>query len=402
MRPLSTRWQVVGVLFVMMMVSSGLGFYNQSVLLEALTRERGLSVAAASWAPTFFFLVNGLGGLGVASVIERLDARWSVAAGSLVCALALVAIGRAEATAQVYAAFGLFGLGFSATNMLTASTVVTRWFVRRRALALSIVFTGLSAGGVAIAPLVAWVIGSHGLARGSVFVAAAYVVGVLPISAWKLIPRPRGEKDRAGEFEDGEEPGVSARDALRSRYFAGIAGTFFLGLMAQVGAIAHQFRLVSVHAPGVAALAVSLLAAASVTGRLASGALLERTPYRGFTFVLLVVQGLTLVAMGWSGSAPALLATSVAFGLTVGSFLMMQPLLIADAFGSASYARVYSVSTLFASVGVALGPALLGFTHDAAGGYRSAYLVAAVVSWVGCAALLAAGPKFVAGPAARG
>ena len=109
---ISTRWQIVGALFAMMMFSSGLGFYNQSVLLEALTRERGFSVAAAALASTVFFATSGFAGLAVASVIERIDARWSVAAGVAVCAVALVAIGRVEETTHVYAAFVLFGPRF--------------------------------------------------------------------------------------------------------------------------------------------------------------------------------------------------------------------------------------------------------------------------------------------------
>ncbi len=391
---ISTRWQIVGALFTMMMFSSGFGFYNQSVLLEAMTRERGLTVFAASLAPTIFFAVSGFAGLGVAAVIERIDVRWSVAAGVAICAASLVLIGRVETIPRIYAAFALFGFGFSATSMLTASTVVTRWFARRRALALSVVFTGLSVGGMAVAPVAAWVMAEFGLRRGSEIVAAMYVVGILPVSLWRLIPRPRGEMDRAGEFEGTEEPGVAAREALRSRYFLGVTGAFFFGLMAQVGAIAHQFRLVSVHEPGAAGLAVSVLAASSVVGRLASGALLGRIPYRGFASIMLVLQGLTLVVLGSSTSAAGLLVASSAFGLTIGSFLMMQPLLIAEAFGTRSYARIYSVSTLLASIGVALGPFLLGWAHDLAGGYRNAYALGAVMSWLGCAALLAAGRDF--------
>ena len=127
--------------------------------------------------------------------------------------------------------------------------------------------------------------------------------------------------DSAAARRDGPGGGVrgrrvTAREAFRSRYFLGIAGTFFFGLMAQVGAIAHQFRLVSVHEPGAAGLAVSVLAASSVVGRLASGALLERIPYRGFALVLLVFQGLTLVVLGSSTSVAGLLIASSAFGLT--------------------------------------------------------------------------------------
>ena len=395
MARISTRWQIVGALFAMMMFSSGLGFYNQSVLLEALTRERGFSVAGASLASTFFFAANGLAGLAVASLIERIDARWSVAAGVAVCAGSLVAIGRVEETLHVYAAFVLFGIGFSATNLLTASTLVTRWFARRRAFALSIVFTGLSAGGILLAPFAAWAVAEHGLRRGTEILAATYVVGILPLALWRLLPRPRDAEDLAGEFDGGEDPGVGAREAFRSRYFYGIAGTFFFGLMAQVGGIAHQFRLVSLHEPAVASLAVSILAAASVVGRLASGPLLARLPYRGFSLVLLVLQGFTLLVLGSSTTAAGLLFASAAFGLTIGSFLVMHPLLLAEAFGTRSYARIYSVSTLCASVGVALGPLLLGWAHDLADGYRGAYALGAAMSWLGCVALWGAGRGYV-------
>ncbi len=391
MRQPFARWKVVTALFVMMMFASGLGFYSQSVLIEALTRERGLSVAAASSASSVFFAVGGLAGLGIATLIERIDARWSVFLGSLLAALSLVAIGRVETMAMAYLAFGLFGIGFACTNILTASTVVTRWFVRRQALALSVVFTGLSVGGIVVAPLAARVLGDFGLERGVDLLAIAYVLGIVPVTFVWMKPRPDGSVDMADELENVEDPGVDARDAFRSRYFVGIAGAFGLGLMSQVGAIAHQFSLVSRHAPAVAGAAVSLLAAASVVGRLASGAALARLPYRGFTMLLLVLQGSALVALGGTASAAGLLLSSVAFGLTVGSFLMMQSLLLAEAFGTRSFARIYSVSALFTSVGVSLGPLFLGWAHDATGGYRSAYLLAAAASWLGCLALAAAG-----------
>ena len=391
----SRRWQIVGALFAMMMFSSGLGFYNQSVLLEALTRERGFSVFSASFASTVFFATSGFVGLAVASLIERIDARWSVAAGVAICAVSLVAIGRVETLLEVYTAFIVFGVGFSATNMLTASTLITRWFARRRAFALSIVFTGLSAGGILVAPFAAWAVAEHGLGRGTEILAATYVLGILPLALWRLLPRPRGETDLTDEFDGGEDPGVGAREAFRSRYFVGIAVTFFFGLMAQVGGIAHQFKLVSAYEPDMAGRAVSVLAAASVVGRLASGALLDKLPYRGFALAMLVLQGVTLFVLGSSTTVASLLIASGAFGLTIGSFLMMQPLLLAEAFGTRSFARIYSVSTLCASVGVAVGPLLLGWAHDFAGGYRNAYALSTGLSWLGCVSLWAAGRGYV-------
>ncbi len=81
MARISTRWQIVGALFVMMMFSSGLGFYNQSVLLEALTRERGFSVSAASLASTVFFASSGFAGLAVSKLRADLFGEYLVRVG---------------------------------------------------------------------------------------------------------------------------------------------------------------------------------------------------------------------------------------------------------------------------------------------------------------------------------
>lgn len=42
-------WRVVDFVFVIMTFASGLGFYNISVILSALTREQGFSVSLWIW-----------------------------------------------------------------------------------------------------------------------------------------------------------------------------------------------------------------------------------------------------------------------------------------------------------------------------------------------------------------
>jgi hypothetical protein len=51
------------------------------------------------------------------------------------------------------------------------------------------------------------------------------------------------------------------------------------------------------------------------------------------------------------------------FGASVGNLLMLQPLLIADAFGLKDYAKIFSICNLLSSWGTAIGPAMLGFAY---------------------------------------
>ena len=98
-----------------------------------------------------------------------------------------------------------------------------------------------------------------------------------------------------------------------------------------------------------------------------------------------------------AGRRGALFASIALFGITIGNLLMLQPLLVAQRFGVLDYPRIYSRLNLLTTFGIAAGPFLLGWIRDSAGGYRSAYLVAAACSATGGAVLTMAGPAEVEG-----
>jgi hypothetical protein len=78
----------------------------------------------------------------------------------------------------------------------------------------------------------------------------------------------------------------------------------------------------------------------------------------------------------------------VLFGATIGNILMLQPLLIAERFGVRDYPRIFSRSQLYAVVGTAGGPLLLGAVYDLSGSsYVIPYLIAAACSLAGAIAL---------------
>jgi hypothetical protein len=112
---------------------------------------------------------------------------------------------------------------------------------------------------------------------------------------------------------------------------------------------------------------------------------MTRVALRPFSVVMLLVQGVMLGALATARGGGALLLASVGFGLTIGNVLLLQSMLMAEAFGTLLYARVYSIGNLLATAGVAGGPVLLGLLHDVAD-YRVAFLGAMVASWL--AALL--------------
>lgn len=381
-------------------VGSGLIFYNLAVLLSAFIAERGFPVAQTSFATGSFFIASGTAGMIAGRLMDRIDPRYVVVSACCLGTATLALVGVLSQPWQLYLFYMMLGFSYGGCGLVPAATIVTRWFQARRALAISIASTGLSVGGVLITPLAAKAIADHGLAAAGPWMAAVFFLGIVPATILLVRPSPAS----MGLLPDGAQPalagaqassGVSFSVARRSRFFIGVTAAYVFALGAQVGAIAHIFRLGSERTDaGTAALAVAVLATASLLGRLAGGWLLVRSaPPRAFALALILLQCVSLVFLSTASSAAMLIVGAVLFGLSVGNVLMMQPLLLADAFGTKDYGRIYSTSQFIGVLGVASGPALLGFLYEAGGGYTGAYLAAAACSLVGFAILFLSGRR---------
>lgn len=393
-------WYVVGATMMVMTVASGLGFYNLSVYLKAFVAHGGFSVSAASAATACFFVASGISGLGVAALIERYDIRWVMTLGALICSLAMFAAAHVTALWQLYGFYVLFGIGYSCCALIPGTTLVARWFARRRSQALAIASTGLSLGGILLTPVSARLIERLGFDGAAPWFALIFMLGIVPISWIAIRPRPEAmglgpDGDAVARDERGAPlpaDGVAFDVAVRSRFFILITLAFIFAMMAQVGSIAHQFSLVAGRTNDeMAALALAVMASASIVGRLIGGSLLARISSRGFVMALTLVQCLALVLYALA-QGRALIAVAALFGATVGNLLMMQALILAEAFGVKAYGRIFSLNQLFMVAGVAGGPAVMGLLYEFAGGYRASYLAMAGASVLALFLIAAAGP----------
>lgn len=387
---------VVGV-FVTLSISSGLGFYNASVILEAAKGELGVSVRAVSGATTMFFAVSGIAGFTASPFIDRVDVRWFYCFGGLVGAAALSSLRWVDSIIELYIFFGVFGVGFSLAGLVPGTTVVARWFHVKRSVALSIATTGLSVGGIAVTPFVARLIDARSLSGAGPWMGLAWLA-VIPLAALLIRSSPADvglQPDGAPEPPPGIEPaalaGATFVQAKSSRFFRLLSLTYALVFLAQVGGLAHLFNLATERADkGAAAAALSTMAFASVAGRLTGGVLVTRVSIKTMTSVLIVVQAVALSLLAFATSQVGLVASSAVFGVSIGNLLMLQPLLLAETFGVKEYSRIYSYNQLFGTIGVATGPFAIGFIHDLSN-YRSAFLIGAVMNIVALGVFVAAG-----------
>lgn len=395
-------WKVVAACFVLLTTSAGLGFYGLAVYLNTFSRELGWQVSSVSLATTAFFLVSGISGVFVAQLIEKVDARIVVCAGAAIGAVSLALFGQITQKWQMYVVYIVYAIGWSAAGLVTASTIVTRWFQTRRAVALSIASTGLSAGGIVLTPLAKWLLDNRGLQGAAPWLAGLWLLGVVPLTLLWLKPDPAS----LGWHPDGVRVaqgsstapvgGTPFADAVMTRFFLAVTVGYVLVLGSQVGAIQQLVKLIEERTDrGTATLATTVLAATSVVARLVGGRLVERVGTLRLAFGLAGMQSLSMVVLAFAETAVLAFAGIIILGATIGTILMMQPLLISERFGVRDYPRIFSRTQLYTAFGTAGGPLLLGWLRDGAGGYRTSYLVAAVLSLTGAVVLSYSGPTTV-------
>lgn len=391
------RW-VLGACFTLLTFSSGLGFYGLAVYLQAFSSERQWSVSSISLATTLFFLVGGISGVWIAKFIAKHDVRIMVLGGACLATIALFSMRFVEHRWQLFAVYIFYALGWSASGMGPITTVVTRWFHVRRAGALAIASTGLSMGGIVVTPFIKWILDSQGIHNGSPWLALIWFCGTVPVTLFLLraFPQPYGwlpDGARAEPGQVGDISGTPLNEAVKTKFFRAVASGYIFALGAQVGGALQLVKLVEGRTDrSTATLATIILSSMSIISRFVAGRIIPRVDMTKFTVGLAIVQGLSLASIALNESRIGLLLSIALFGVTIGNMVMMQSLLIAERFGVRDYPRIAARSGLISFSGTALGPLLLGWLYDVAGGYRSSYLAAAACSLIGALLFSLAGP----------
>lgn len=393
--PFFYGWVIVAAVFVMLMVTAGLGFYNASVILVAARTELDASVSAVSFGPTLFFGIAGIAGFALSRLMDRIDMRWFYAVGGVGGAFALLSLRWVDSVPKLYVFFAFFGIFFALAGLVPGVTLVARWFNRRRSVALSIASTGLSVGGIVVTPVASRIIDDRTLSGAGPIMAVVWLLGVVPLALLLIRSNPADKGLEADGDPAPPEPvaltGATFAQARATRYFRFLSGVYALVFLAQVGALAQMVSLVSerIDKPTGAA-SLSVVAFASVVGRLIGGLVVTKIPAQTLTGALILLQTVSLGLLALADTRPTVFAAGALFGVSVGNLLMLQPLLLVEAFGVKHYSQIYSFNGLVATIGVALGPFLLGALRDLVD-YQFSLFVAAGTNLVAFALLLAGG-----------
>jgi MFS family permease len=389
-------WWIVAAGTAILFVSSGIGFYGHGVILDPLRNEHGWSKATISTAITLYFLSTGIFGMLIGRLIDKYGPKWFLVIGSLVIGSGFVLLSLINATWQLYAIYLFMSIGFGCTALVPINTLITNWFIHKRGFAMSLTNTGLSLGGVVLVPLAVYMISHWGLQVALPVLGTIFWMVIIPTALFFIKQRPSD----LNQFPDGkppEDPGRERADsplsvetqmrvwtrsqAARTAAFWAIVVAFLMALGAQIAFLVHQVSFLSQYL-GIAgaATAVSITASASIVGRLILGTFVDRCDKRYVTMACFLMQGIALISLAHYNNVFVLYLGTFAFGLTMGSIIMMQSLITGECFGLMSFATVSGLAGLFTMSGAAFGPMLAGFIYDITDSYQMAFTIFAILS----------------------
>ena len=375
-------------LFISLFFLWGGGYNTAPIFLAALLKAFGWSHARVSWITAGLSLAIGVSAPIAGWLLDRIEARFVMGAGALIATLGLFCASHSPGFEPLLLSVILLGIGLGASTWLPAATVVANWFPDRRGMALGIVTAGMEAGGMVMTLTVGSMIAAHGWRAGYFTVAVPGLLIVVPLLMIFVRTRPAGAASQSVAERADALPGYEVREALRTRAFwmlvvaqlsygLAVGGTFH-HLVAFLEGLSY-----SLHS---ATLVVSIVLGLAAVGKAAMGELGDRIGGKNALAI-----GFAMIAAGVfillnARQVPMLVLWLIVVGIAGAAPVALVPMVTAETLGLKRFGTLFGWLGSVVTVGLFIGPLLVGWMTDVTGSYTTPFELCALICLVGSAA----------------
>ena len=339
-----------------------------------------------------YMVALGVGSLLAGLMFDRFGARSNYLLGCMLLIFAYALAGQLTDLWQFYLVIGVAGgVGAAMVGIIPSQSLISRWFDKRMATAMSLSYAGQGLGTLSLVPLaqlmldrVGWIATYR--AGALLFVFLFLVVVLMP---WKTISR--GATDNPRKTADGKPSyGLSLREATKTSAFWGFFGIFsftaigIFGVSLQTVAylIEQGFNEVD------ASIAFGLVGMLSFAGMALTGFAADRWPKHlvaTFSYSLSFIGIAAVALLQWSSNWLLLGVFVLTFGMSAGARGPIITTLMAEHFAGRGLASIYGAANLGQGVGAAIGAFAAGWLYDVTGGYNSGFLFCSFFTFLGAA-----------------
>lgn len=372
-------------------LSRGMG-ETFGVFLLPLSHQFEWERATVTSVYSVYMVFLGIGSLLSGMAFDRFGARFNYCFGValLICAYGLA--GTFDSLWQFYIAIGVFGgIGAAMVGIVPTQSLVSRWFDKRLATALSVAYAGQGLGALMMVPLAQLAIerfewtGAYRLA-GWLFAGVLVIVILLP---WRRIEQ--GAHDNPRMAPGGRSTGgPSLSEALKTRAFWGF---FFIFATTAIGIFGISLQSVAYliergYSEVESALAFGVVGMLSFAGMALTGLAADHWPRHivascsyFLSFIGIAALALLQLQQNWF----ILGLYVITFGLSAGARGPIITTLMAETFAGKGLASIYGASNLGQGLGAALGAFGAGLLFDLTDGYNTGFALCSLFTLIGAA-----------------
>ena len=370
-----TSYGWVVIIASLLLNSIGLGAPN---ILFVTLKPIAADLETARWVPSMAFSLMmigaGTGGIIMGWWMDKRGILQPVLFGSVMIALGAFIASYAEDRWSLFLANGLF-IGFLGKAAMIAPLIAnaTRWFDRRRGLAISIIASGQGLAGALWPPLIRYLNDSVGWRETYFYFSIFAICTMLPL-AWLIRPRPPvppagAPMDR--NAADGLVFGLPA-NLVQGMLWLAVIGCCTAMAMPVVHLVSHATDLG--HPAARAAELLSVMMIAGFISRIGFGMLADRIGAVPTLLIGSACQAVMLLVFSITESLSGLYIAAVLFGLGFAGIMPCYPMILRMWFPVSQIGWRIAAQFMFAALGMALGGWMAGQMYDLTGSYGPAFL----------------------------
>lgn len=391
-------WSVVAYGFLVSLLSSGVRF-SIGPFLTPIMNDFNFTPSSLSGIVAASMLIYGFAMPFTGWLADTWSVRGVLMAGVLVMGVSLMTIATTQSAEVFSFAFAVAAsLGFAATSHVTLSPAVSRWFVRRRAFAMTCVAAGAMGGIAIITPVASMLIAWIGWRGAYMALAGMALIVLLPMTWWIMRQRPP-ELEGSTAADGGAGSGRTSADTgpvpftgvIGPRRAMATAPYWFLA----IGFFGCGFSMNLLGTHGVpmlehrgfdtmtASFGVGLIGLVSLFGSVTLGALADRLGRPLFLALIYLVRGLGFLGLIAVGYTWQLYAVATIGGLAWAGSAALTSAITADLYGVRTVGTLYGILFIGHQIGAALGSFMGGWTYENLNSYQLPFTVAAALLILG-------------------
>lgn len=384
-----------------------------------LRNSFGWTASQMSWAFAVTRIEGGLLGPVEGFLIERMGPRRMVLIGLSILGTGFLMFSQITELWQLYGSFFVMSIGAALGGWLPMMTVMNAWFIRKKAVAMSVVMEGFAIGGIILPVIYAWLIGgtdpevSERLGWRMTAAGVGFLILFLALPMSRLIhnrPEDMGLKpdgkpsytpatirvDSPNPHELTRELDFTWQQAIRTRNFWLISighacsSIVFVSLTVHIGILLDD-RGFSLQLIGFIA---ATMAIANAIFLFVGAYIGDRIPIRIATFAFSAIQMVAVVVLVISETIPMAFLFALLLGMGFGGRTPLTSAIRGVYFGRRAFAAIMGISQVPMNILLLIMPLFAGYMRDATGGYNEAFLIIGTISILGSSLFLLLGdPK---------